>query len=190
MPIPTKPAAVGFIASEPTLAPTSDGTPRFYARVGLHQSIQDTSGRWHDIEPYFTDLVMFGASADRAYAMFQKGDNFIAPGRMRTYPQTVDGQQIEREQFRAEAIGHNNNLTRYTVDRTPRQRDAAGHDAPGRDAAQQDTPSAEQDAPLADAEPVSADPVAQVLAQREQQVAPEPAVAAASGSAVHEAVAR
>ena len=181
MPIPTKPSISGFIRFDPELTFTKDNVARFSAAVGIKQSVQDAAGQWHDVEPYRTRLVMFGPSAERAFDQFKAGDNFIAEGHERTYTQTVDGKDIERDQFRASRIGHDNNITNYAVDRTPRER------TPARDTTGRDTTREE---PVVDAEPVSADPVATVLAQREEQLAAEPVAAGAPGPAAHEAVAR
>lgn len=187
MPMPTKPGVSGFIASDPTLTFTRYGDARFYARVGLHQDAErDEEGNFHEVEPYFTDLTMFGASAERAHETYQKGDNFIAQGQVRTYTQNVDGEQVEREQFRASTIGPNGNITRFSIDRTPRERETPAVDATARESAGQETPAV--DAETTEKEP--ADPVADVLAQRESQVAPEPAPVPAGAAQEREAVAR
>ena len=141
MPIPTKTSISGFVRFDPELTYTKDGAPRLYMPVGVKQSVQDAEGQWHDVEPYRTGLVMFGASAERAHEQFKAGDNFISEGWVRDYVSPTDGQQ--REEFRASRIGHDNNLTTYTVDRTPSERDTAARHAPERDATQQDTPAAE-----------------------------------------------
>lgn len=205
MAIPTKPGLVGFVRSDPTLTYTKDNTPRLYARVGIPQSEQDAEGNFHDVEPYDTDLIMFGKSAERAHAQLQRGDNFIAEGRVRTYTQNVDGNQVEREQFRASSIGHNGNITNYTVNREPRTPDAADretvqHDATDRqtpDAGQPEnhsptteTPAAEAEGPAADADGPEADPVAEVLAARGAEAAFEPDPRGAASPAVHQALSR
>ncbi|MGB4135608.1 MAG: hypothetical protein WA971_03525, partial [Microbacterium sp.] len=69
-------------------------------------------------------------------------------------------------QFVASRIGHDNNITRYTVDRGVPEREAPQHEAPGREQMQQ------------------------VLAQREADLDTEPPAASAAGSAEREAVAR
>lgn len=184
MPIPTQPGVSGFIRFDPELTYTKDNVARLYAPVGIKRSVQDAEGEWHEIEPYKTSLVMFGPSAERAFAQFKAGDDFIAQGRERTYTQTVDGKDVERDQFRASRIGHDNNLTTYEVDRTPHSRESAGRETTSREAS--------RDEPTIDAEPAPADPVAEVLAQREEQIAPEqvPAGAPAPDSAAREVVAR
>lgn len=184
MPIPTTPGISGFIASDPTLSFTRNGDARFYARVGIHQSTRDEEGNFHETEPYFTDMVMFGPSAERAHEKYQKGDNFVAQGQERSYTQNVDGEQVMHEQFRASTIGPNGNITNFTIDRAPRERETPGVDATARTTAEQDTPAAEASAE----EP--ADPVADVLARRESQVAPEPTAAPATATTEREPVAR
>ena len=238
MPIPTKTGIEGFIASDPTLSYTRYGDARFYARVGIPQSTRDEDGTFHQTDPYFTDMVMFGKSAERAYNQFQKSDNFLAEGQERTYMQTVDGQQQQREQFRAGSIGHNNNVTTYAVDRSRAIDRTAERDqsrsTPEREAADQQPVDAEVGAevvteviegrqaqpaapaaesagagapdaswPQTTAEPVTqagaeaqastaaADPsVANVLAEREAAVTPEPASTPAATGQARETVSR
>lgn len=182
MPIPTKPSISGFVRFDPELSYTKDGVARLYMPVGIKQSIQDKDDKWHEIEPYRTSLVMFGESAERAHVKFKAGDNFLAEGSVRTY-EGKDGQ--EREEFRASRIGHDNNLAAYTVERRSAEREAETRDAPERGAAQRNARKIDP-AP----EVPSDDPVAEVLAQRQDQVAPEPVGAGTSGPAAHEAVAR
>lgn len=178
MPIPTKTGIEGFIASDPTLSYTRYGDARFYARVGIPQSTRDEDGNFHQTDPYFTDMVMFGKSAERAYNQFQKSDNFLAEGQERTYMQTVDGQQQQREQFRAGSIGHNNNMTTYEVDRS-RATERTAERTAERDQARS-TPERE----AADQQPVAAEAGAEVVAEvvEDRQAQSEAAQAAPAGA--------
>jgi len=176
MPIPTKESISGFVRFDPEPNYTKDGVPRLYMPVGIKQSVQDKDDQWHDIEPYRAPLVMYGESAERAWSQFKAGDNFIAEGWVRKY---TNDQGQEREEFRASRIGHDNNLTTYSVERRSTEREAETRETPEREAAQHDAPEAPSD-----------DPVAAVLAQRQEQVAPEPVAAGATGPTAREAVAR
>lgn len=119
MAIQTKESLPGFIASDPELTFTSKGDARLYMRIGQPQSRLEDDGSFTSLDPTFADLVMFRKSAERAHEQFRKGDNFIAEGETRTYT-TSEG---SREQFVASRIGHDNNITRYNVDRTRPERD-------------------------------------------------------------------
>lgn len=163
MTIRTKESLSGFVASDPELTFTSKGDARLYARIGQPQARVEVDGTFTPLEPTFTDLVMFRRSAELAHEQFQKGDNFLAEGETRTYAGS-DG--TEREQFVASRIGHDNNITRYTVDRTP----------PEREAPQQETPMRQQ--------------VQQALTEREAQLDPEPPAATSAASVQRDAVAR
>lgn len=163
MPIRTKESLSGFVASDPELTFTSKGDARLYMRIGQPQSRLEDDGTFTQLFPSFTDLVMFRKSAELAHEQFRKGDNFLAEGETRPYTSS-DG--TERDQFVASRIGHDNNITRYTVDRTP----------PEREAPQQETPVREQ--------------VQQALAERETQLDPEPPAATSSPSLQHDAIAR
>jgi single-stranded DNA-binding protein len=133
MTIRTRQSLSGFIGSDPQLSRTATGETRFYARVGQERARREQDGTYTQLDPAFTDLVMFRRSAERAYDQFRKGDNFIAEGRVRRYTQEVDGQPVDRECFVASRIGHDNNRTTYTVDRARPERSAAvDRDAPVR----------------------------------------------------------
>jgi len=175
MPIPTKDSISGFVRFDPELSLTKDGVPRLYMPVGIKQSIQDKDDNWHDIAPYRAPLVMYGESAERAHKQFKAGDNFIAEGSVRSYQ---DDKGQEREEFRASRIGHDNNLTTYNVERRSAEREAETRTTPEREAAQHEAREVPAD-----------DPVAAVLAQRQEQVAPEPVAVGAAGPATPEAVA-
>ena len=163
MTIRTKESLSGFIASDPELTFTRKGDARLYMRVGQPQARFEEDGTFTNLDPAFTDLVMFRKSAELAHAQFRKGDNFIAEGETRTY---TGNEGADREQFVASRIGHDNNITRYTVDRTGPERDAAKREAPVQEQVQQ------------------------ALAEREAQLDPEPATAARDNTPPREAVAR
>ena len=161
--IRTKESLSGCVASDPELTFTSKGDARLYLRVGQPQVKFEEDGTFTQLDPTFTDLVMFRKSAELAHEQFRKGDNFIAEGETRTYTGD-DG--AEREQFIASRIGHDNNITRYAVDRGAPERETPQQEAPGREQVQQ------------------------VLAQREADLDPEPPAATGMGSVEREAVAR
>ncbi len=162
MTIRTKESLAGFVATDPELTFTSNGDARVYMRVGQPQARFEQDGTFTQLNPEFTDLVMFRRSAELAHEQFRKGDNFIAEGETRTYTGD-DG--ADREQFIASRIGHDNNITRYTVDRGAPERETPQHEAPGREQVQQ-------------------------LAQREADLDPEPPAATGMGSVGREAIAR
>lgn len=166
MTIRTKESLSGFIANDPELTFTRNGDARFYARVRQEHFQREDNGTFTQLDSTFTDLVMFRKSAERAHDQFQKGDAFIAEGETRTYTQTVAGDEIEREQFIASRVGHDNNITRYDVDRTRPERGTTQRESPERDQTQV------------------------ALAEREAQLEPEPPATAASPATGREAVAR
>ena len=167
MVIRTKESLSGFVASDPELTFTSKGDARLYLRVGQPQVKFEEDGTFTQLDPTFTDLVMFRKSAERAHDQFRKGDNFIAEGETRTYT-GQDG--AEREQFVASRIGHDNNITRYSVDRTP-QREAAERETPAR-------------------EPAARETAQQAVAAREAALEPDPEPSASTTNVQREAVAR
>ena len=173
MVIRTKESLSGFVASDPELTFTSRGDARLYLRVGQPQVRLEEDGTFTQLDPTFTDLVMFRKSGERAHDQFRKGDNFIAEGETRTYT-GQDG--AEREQFVASRIGHDNNITRYSVDRTPPQRDAAERETPARDTPNRESASRETEQ--------------QAVAARETALEPDPEPSASTSSVQREAVTR
>ena len=132
MAIRTSPSINGFIASDPRLTFNDDGEARFYARIGIQHYRREDDGSFTELEPTFHDLVQFGKGAELSAERFRKGDNFVAQGYVRDYTRDVDGQERTDEQFVAKRLGHDPNLTTYTVDRRPR--------------AEREAPAAERDA--------------------------------------------
>ena len=83
MTIRTKESLSGFVASDPELTFTSKGDARLYARIGQPAAGQlGEIRRWLQLEPTFTDLVMFRKSAELAHEQFRKGDDFLAGRRV------------------------------------------------------------------------------------------------------------
>ena len=127
MSIHTQESVSGFVATDPKLTTSANGNQRLYFRFGQEHFRREEDGSFTQLETSFHHLVMFGRSAELANERFAKGDNFIAEGETRTY---TGNEGADREQFVASRIGHDNNITRYTVDRTGPERDAAKREAP------------------------------------------------------------
>lgn len=129
MAIRTQESLSGFIASDPQLTYTERGNARFYARFGQENFQREEDGTFTKLEPSFGNLVLYRATAERAFERFTKGDQFVAEGYAHDYTYERAGQTIAGEEFVAKKIGHDTARTRYDVDRTPRhamKRDAAG----------------------------------------------------------------
>ena len=137
MVIRTQQSISGFIASDPQLSVTERGDSRFYARFGQENYRREEDGSFTKLEPSFNNLVLYRATAERAFERFAKGDSFVAEGYAHEYTYTRDGEEIAGEEFVAKKIGHDTARTRYDVDRTPRQ---AAQEAPVRDASAFDAP--------------------------------------------------
>ncbi|MHC9043335.1 single-stranded DNA-binding protein [Microbacterium saperdae] len=167
MAIPTREALSGFIATDPQLTETPTGGHRLYARIGVEQFQRNEDGSFTQLESQFTDLVMFDKAAQRTAERFQKGDNFIAEGRSNIH----EYQGEQREQFIASRIGHDNNRTTYTVDRSRQERSSADREAPEREAGERD-------------------PAAVALAQRDRTLQPETAAPSGTVQADRAAIAR
>ncbi|QEA29506.1 single-stranded DNA-binding protein [Microbacterium sp. CBA3102] len=130
MTIRTQQSISGFIASDPQLTETDRGEARFYARFGQENFRREDDGTFTKLEPSFHNLVMYRATAERAYERFAKGDSFVAEGYSHEYAYERDGQNVEGEEFVAKKIGHDTARTQYSVDRSSR---AAAHEAPSRE---------------------------------------------------------
>lgn len=129
MTIRTQQSISGFIASEPQLTQTERGDARFYARYGQENFRLEDDGSFTKLETSFHNLVMYRATAERAYERFQKGDSFVAEGYLHEYNYEREGQAVEGQEVVAKKIGHDTARTQYSVERSPR---AASQDAPAR----------------------------------------------------------
>lgn len=140
MSIDTQQSISGFIATQPRLTSTENGVPRFHARVGIEHSRQEPDGSFTQLDPSFHDLAIFRKTAEEAAARFQKGDKFVATGRVHEYSYDKDGQTVQAEEFIASRIGHDLARTRYEVDRSPRRSAAERHSAVQEEAALEPSP--------------------------------------------------
>ncbi|MGO2943897.1 MAG: single-stranded DNA-binding protein [Brevibacterium aurantiacum] len=192
MPVPTGPGISGFIKSRPQLSMTVNNDPRFSAWVGIPQTRVDENGVLQELEPLETRMVMFGASAQRAHEKFRRGDNIVAFGEPKEYTANRDGQQVTEEYFHASHLGHDNNVTTYTVHRGPErypaerdgmQREAARQESVARENAQQQAAGQQPVGQQAPAQPAPAQqaPAPQQQAQQ-APVSQQPAQAAAAQS--------
>mgnify|MGYP000984112388 FL=1 len=121
MAIRTQQSISGFIATDPQLTVTDRGEARFYARFGQESFHREDDGSFTKLEPSFHNLVMYRATAERAFERFTKGDSFVAEGYAHEYSYERDGQSLSGEEFVAKKIGHDTARTRYEVDRSPRK---------------------------------------------------------------------
>lgn len=143
MAIETQPSIHGFIATEPKLTYTDDGTARMYARIGIEHAHREDDGSFTQLDPTFHDMTIFRKTAEEATERLHKGDRFVASGRVHEYTYERDGHTIPAEEFIASRIGHDLARTRYDVDRTPRQA-AVEREAPVRDASAFEAPASSQ----------------------------------------------
>lgn len=107
--IRTRQSLSGFIASKPQLSVTNQGDTRFYAKVGHERHRRNEDGTFTRLATTFHDLVQHGPAAERSYAVFRKGDRFVAEGYIRIHQ--------SGEEFVAQKLGHDAARTRYTVNR-------------------------------------------------------------------------
>lgn len=120
MAIRTQQSISGFIATDPKLSQTDRGEARFYARFGQENYRREEDGSFTQLETTFHNLVIYRATAERAFERFAKNDRFVAEGYQHDYSYDRDGQKVEGEEFVVKKIGHDTARTRYEVDRTPR----------------------------------------------------------------------
>jgi single-strand DNA-binding protein len=119
MTIPIQMSLHGFIATAPQINFIAKGAARFYTRVGVEQYRKETDGSFTKLDSTFHDLIAYAKTAERAYARFKVGDNFVASGYINEYELDRNGQAEAREEFVARHIGHDVARTKYDVDRAP-----------------------------------------------------------------------
>lgn len=133
MTIETQESVPGFIATDPRLTYTEDGVARFYCRIGIEHSRQESDGSFTKLDPTFHDMTAFRKAAEEGISRFRKYDKFVAAGRVNEYTYEKDGQTVEAEEFIVSRFGHDMARTDYEVDRTPR-RAAVNQGVPQREA--------------------------------------------------------
>jgi single-stranded DNA-binding protein len=162
MTIPSREGVVGQFKSDPELTISESGRKRLFAWVEIQYTMPGEDGKYPS--PERSQLIMFNASAERAAETYRSGDNFIALGRVET--DEYNGQT--RERFVASAIGPNGNLSKFVMQRGREQRREQARDT----AAREGVGPEEVDRDPRQTETAGA--AAAVLAQREQELTPDP----------------
>lgn len=106
MAIRTHQSLSGYVATEPRTDPTSDGTPRFYARAGQRQGRREPDGTYTTLPTQYVPIVALGDAAEEASALLSKGVGFVAEGRFRPVSYEKDGKTITGEEFEIWKVGH------------------------------------------------------------------------------------
>ena len=105
MAIRTYQSLSGYIATEPRTDPTSDGTPRFYARAGQRQGRREPDGTYAKLPTEYVPSGADGDAAEEATALLGKGVGFVAEGRFRPVKYEKDGKTITGHEFEVWKVG-------------------------------------------------------------------------------------
>jgi hypothetical protein len=103
----------GYLANDPRLT-RAEGQARFHARLGM----RPRDRREPRVETAYLDLVLFGRPAELAHALYRRGDDIIALGRLIPAIPTPDGGQRD-PQFIAERLAPDTNHHAVTIRRQP-----------------------------------------------------------------------
>lgn len=97
----------GNLTENPELRFTPTGRPVAKLRVCYRPRIKDdASGKWHDGEPEFYTINVWGRQAENAAECFIKGDRIVAAGSWVKRPWTTrEGEQRESIELTAKDIG-------------------------------------------------------------------------------------
>jgi single-strand DNA-binding protein len=122
---------VGFVAGEPILRKTKDGTTITDVRVGATTRVLDrTTGEWRDGDTSYYTVNCWRRLGDHAKASLHKGDPVVIKGRFhtRSYEDKTGRLRTEVE-IAADTVGHDlsRGIANYMRTRTPA--DAAGDQA-------------------------------------------------------------
>ena len=71
----------GNVAAEPTFGLTQDGRSWARLRVASHERVRDAAGQWSSTPPSYTEVVLFGRTAEDAANTLQIGDPVLVQGR-------------------------------------------------------------------------------------------------------------
>jgi len=124
---------VGFVAGDPILRKTKDGTTVTDVRVGATTRVLDRStGEWRDSDTSYFTVNCWRRLGEHAKASLHKGDPVVVKGRFhtRSYEDKTGRLRTEVE-IAAETVGHDlsRGISNYMRTRTPA--DAAGDQAAG-----------------------------------------------------------
>ncbi len=133
---------VGFVARDPILRQTKQGTNVTDLRVGTTTRILDrTTGEWRDIDTSYYTVKCWRRLADHTRASLHKGDPVVVKGRFRTRSYEDKTGRLRTEiEIEADGIGHDLSRGISTYIRTRTSADSVGAQA---SAAAQDEGSAE-----------------------------------------------
>ena len=114
---------VGFVARDPIIRQTKQGTNVTDLRVGTTTRILDrTTGEWRDGDTNYYTVKCWRRLADHTKASLHKGEPVMVKGRFRT-PSYEDktGQLKTEVEIEADAIGHDlsRGISNYIRTRTP-----------------------------------------------------------------------
>jgi single-strand DNA-binding protein len=124
---------VGFVAGDPILRKTKDGTTVTDVRVGATTRVLDRStGEWRDSDTSYFTVNCWRRLGEHAKASLHKGDPVVVKGRFhtRSYEDKTGRLRTEVE-IAADTVGHDlsRGIANYMRTRTPA--DAAGDQAAG-----------------------------------------------------------
>lgn len=140
MSIRTHQSFSGYIATDPSIEPTRDGTPRFYARAGQRQAQRESDGSFTKLPTQYMPVVALGTAAEEA-ALLSRGDGFVAEGRIRTVSYEKDGTQVEGEEFEIFKIGRRPSDNERTADSETPRRTSQSREIPSEFTALRTTPT-------------------------------------------------
>lgn len=95
----------GYLATDPRLTRTG-GRARFHARLGVRRRDRTAGAR---PEPVYLDLILFDRPAEHAHALYRRGDDVIALGRLIPPVPDPAGGAGRDAQFIAERLGPDTN---------------------------------------------------------------------------------
>ncbi|MGO3192053.1 MULTISPECIES: single-stranded DNA-binding protein [Micrococcales] len=117
MAIRTHQSLSGYVATAPNTDPTSDGTPRFYARAGQRQGRREPDGTYTKLPTQYVPIVAYGDAAEEATALLAKGVGFVAEGRFRPVRYEKDGKTITGHEFEVWKVGRRHSRDENTATR-------------------------------------------------------------------------
>jgi single-strand DNA-binding protein len=114
---------VGFVARDPILRQTKQGTNVTDLRVGTTTRILNrTTGEWRDGDTSYYTVKCWRRLADHSRASLHKGDPVVVKGRFRTRSYEDKTGQLRTEiEIEADSIGHDlsRGISNYIRTRTP-----------------------------------------------------------------------
>jgi len=113
------------IVKDPELTFSQKGNARLKLRIAAKDRVRDAQGQWADGDPWYSDLIVWGKTAENLAESIRKGDSIVvANAKAEQYEWTdQEGNKRQGYNFVADSVGVS---MRWCIAKTPRAAESDG----------------------------------------------------------------